>query len=90
MKILKIWVFFQFKKLKIVKKAKNNFRDRPARWRARRTSLNSRMRLAKGFFLLILAAGMGQFFCRPASDWPRTGLGSASGPGSREAFNDQK
>ena len=73
--IFKIWRFFQLKKLKIVKKTKKIFRDRPARWRARRTSFNSRMRLAKGFFLPILAAGMDQFFCRPAS-------GTASGTAS--------
>ena len=84
MKFSKFEDFFQSKKLKINKKAKNIFRDRPARWRARRTSFNSRMRLAKGFFLPILAAGMSQFFCRPAS-------GTASDSGSlEETFGDQK
>ena len=73
--IFKFWRFFQFKKLKIDKKAKKFFRDRPARWRARRTSFNSRMRLAKGFFLPILAAGMGQFFYRPATAQRPAGLG---------------
>ena len=44
---------------------------------------NSRMRLAKGFFLLLIAAEMRQKICRPASGgvgWRRP----ASGEGSLE------
>ena len=40
-----------------------------------RRILNSRMRLAKGFFLPLIAAGMRSKFCRPASAGVRPEVG---------------
>ena len=83
MKFSKFDEFFQLKKPKIDQKTKFFFRDRPARWRARRMHFNSRMRLAKGFFLPFIDANSVHRQRRPASG---TASGTATGRGSPEGF----
>ena len=49
------------KNVKKMKKTKNFFRDRPARQQRSPDALHSRMRLAKGFFLPVFVAQIGDF-----------------------------
>ena len=65
-----------------MKKTKKFFRDRPARWQRSPDALHSRMRLAKGFFLPVFVAQIGDF------KLPCT-IGRASAGGSPEAFFEE-
>ena len=65
------------------KKAKFFFRDRPARWRARRAHCIFPDALAEGFFLLILGADSDLQICRAPTEGRRPQV-------LRKCFNNQK